>query len=96
MFPVASTVRALMPFVPKPACKMPSLTVTEFAPVFHEEVPGMMTVPSPVLVRFPVLLPEMPPVNVNAPVPRVAFSVAPLAPSVTICAAPSAEAPTPE
>ena len=80
--PEEATVRALMPPVPKPARRVPSLTMTALAPLFQLLEPEMTTVPAPVLVKSPVLELLMPPEMVRTPVELTASMVPPEEPMV--------------
>ena len=82
MYPAEATVKAEMPPVPKPARRVPSLTVTAGITAVQAVEAGMMTMPGPVLASDPVLAEAIPPVRVREPVDCVTFRVPPLTPSV--------------
>ena len=54
--PAGPTLIADTPPVPKLASRAPALTVTALNPGFHEVDPARTSLPTPVLVRLPVLL----------------------------------------
>ena len=89
--PAAPTLMAATPPVPKPACSVPALTVTPFAPEFQAVVPARTSLPTPVLVRLPVLLARTPG-NVRTPAASATSMVAWLGPNSMVRLAESVSA----
>ena len=81
--------------MPKPARKVPSLTVTVLLPAVQAVVPGMMTVPGPLFVSGPLLAEAMPPAKVSTPVDCGTFRVPPPAFKVATRLAPKETEPAP-
>ena len=75
MFPVAPMVRAPIPAAPKPAWRVPSLTFTPESPPFKVVVPLRLSVPAPVLMRFPPVLVTLVPAAVRIPVELTTLNV---------------------